>query len=171
MKYLLMALVFLFGLLQPFQAGMNARMGAALGDRFQAGFINGFTNVLLLLVVLLVLFRGLPSPALLRDAPWWAFLAGAIGAGIVVVQLSSAPILGAAVMVALFVAGQVAGSVLVDGFGLVGYPRNPPSGLRLLALGLILGGVVLATISVVSPDPGRKSGIAPSEAGERSERS
>ena len=151
MKIILMALVFLFGLLQPFQAGMNARMGEVLGDRFQAGFINGFTNVLLLSLVLLLFWRGFPSIALLKQAPWWAYCAGAIGAGIVVVQLSSAPILGAAVMVALFVAGQVGGSVLVDTLGLVGYPQRMPSMLRLTALVLILGGVVLATFSMRSP--------------------
>ncbi len=158
MKILLMALVFLFGLLQPFQAGMNARMGQALGDRFQAGFINGFTNVLLLSLVLLLFWRGFPSPALLKQAPWWAFCAGAIGAGIVVVQLSSAPILGAAVMVALFVAGQVGGSVLVDSLGLVGYPQRMPSLMRLLALALILGGVVLATFSIGSTPASDASG-------------
>ena len=57
-----MFLVFLFGALQPFQAGMNARMGAQLGDRFQAGFMNGFVNVCLLMLVLFVLWRGLPFP-------------------------------------------------------------------------------------------------------------
>ncbi|MDG2031296.1 MAG: DMT family transporter [Phycisphaerales bacterium] len=158
MKIILMALVFLFGLLQPFQAGMNARMGEVLGDRFQAGFINGFTNVLLLSLVLLLFWRGFPSISLLKLAPWWAYCAGAIGAGIVVVQLSSAPILGAAVMVALFVAGQVGGSVLVDTLGLVGYPQRMPSMIRLLALAMILGGVVLATFSMRSApsadDPG-----------------
>ena len=158
MKIILMALVFLFGLLQPFQAGMNARMGEVLGDRFQAGFINGFTNVLLLSLVLLLFWRGFPSIPLLKQAPWWAYCAGAIGAGIVVVQLSSAPILGAAVMVALFVAGQVGGSVLVDTLGLVGYPQRMPSMLRLLALAMILGGVVLATFSMRSEPSGGESG-------------
>ena len=148
MKIILMSLVFVFGALQPFQAGMNARMGRELGDRFQAGFINGFTNVLLLSMVLLLFWRGFPAPSLLKQAPWWAFLAGAIGAGIVVVQLSAAPVLGGAILVAFFVAGQVGGSVLVDSLGLVGYEQRPPSMMRLAALAMILGGVILATLSM-----------------------
>ena len=148
MKYLLLSLVLLFGALQPFQAGMNARMGSVLGDRFQAGFVNGFTNVLLLSLVLLLFWRGFPSITLLKAAPWWAYCAGAIGAGIVVVQLSAAPVLGGAILVALFVAGQVGGSLLVDTFGLAGYPQRAPSPSRLLALGLIVAGVLLATASI-----------------------
>ena len=79
MRYLLMLLVFLFGALQPFQAGVNSRMGAVLGDRFQAGFINGFVNTTLLVLVLLFLWRGFPAPSLLKQAPWWAFLQRALG--------------------------------------------------------------------------------------------
>ena len=143
MNYLLMALVFLFGALQPFQAGMNARMHVALGDRFQAGFLNGFVNVTLLLLVLLVLGKGLPSIGGLKEAPWWAFLAGAIGAMIVLLQLSAAPILGASLLIALFVAGQVSGSVLADGFGLVGYAVRPPSMMRIAGLLLVVIGVLM----------------------------
>ena len=73
-------------------------MGAVLGDRVQAGFVNGFVNVCLISLVLIVLLRGFPSPALLKDAPWWAYLGGAIGAGVVMVQLTAAPVLGAGLL-------------------------------------------------------------------------
>ena len=147
MKYLLMLLVFLVGMCQPFQAGMNARMHQVLGDRFQAGFLNGFVNLLVMFLVLLVLFRGLPSLSAMKEAPWWAYLAGVIGASIVVVQLSSAPVLGAGLLIAFFVAGQVSGSLLVDGFGLVGYAQRTPSMVRVVGLGLIVVGVVLAVLA------------------------
>ena len=150
MKLILMALVFVFGALQPFQAGMNARMGQHLDDRFQAGFLNGFVNVCLLSVVLLLLWRGFPSVGALRGAPWWAYLAGAIGAGIVVVQLSAAPILGAGILMAFFVAGQVSGSLVVDTCGIAGYPVRVPSLTRILALALIVAGVALAAFSMGS---------------------
>ena len=161
MKFILMFLVFLFGALQPFQAGMNARMGAQLGDRFQAGFMNGFVNVCLLMLVLFVLWRGFPSLASFRGAPWWAYLAGAIGAGIVVVQLSAAPVLGAGLLVCFFVAGQVFGSLTADTFGLVGYAVRPPSLLRITAFVLIVAGVVLATLSNESTpsDPKASEGV------------
>ena len=154
MKILLMCFVFLAGVLQPFQAGMNAIMGKQLGDRFQAGFLNGFVNVCLLSLVLIVFWRGFPSIGKLSGAPWWAFLAGGIGATIVVVQLSAAPILGGAILVALFVAGQIVGSISVDSFGLAGYPVRVPSVVRIVGLCLIVVGVLLATASMgKSPAP------------------
>ena len=156
MKYILILLVFAFGLLQPFQAGINSRMGAVLGDRVQAGFINGFVNVCLISLVLIVLLRGFPSLTLLKDAPWWAYLGGAIGAGVVTVQLIAAPVLGAGLLVAFFVAGQLSGSLIADTWGLVGYPVRSTSLVRLLAMVLIMVGVVLAllTDSPAVADPG-----------------
>ena len=53
---------------------------------------------------------------------------------------------GAGLLVAFFVAGQVSGSLLVDTWGLVGYPVRSISMLRLFALGLIVVGVVLALL-------------------------
>lgn len=150
MKILLMFLVFVFGALQPVQAGMNAEMQRHLGDRFQAGFVNGFMNIALLGAALMLLWRGWPSLAALQNAPPWAFLAGAIGAGIVLVQMSAAPVLGAGILVAFFVAGQVFGSVLIDANGWVGYSVRGPSFLRLIALGFVLVGVLLATLSTHS---------------------
>ena len=147
MKYILILLVFTFGVLQPFQAGANARMGAVVGDRIQAGFVNGFLNVCLISLVLLVFLKGFPSLSLMKGAPWWAYLGGAIGAGVVLVQLTAAPVLGAGLLVAFFVAGQISGSLIADTWGLVGYPVRSTSLLRLVAMVLIMAGVVLALLT------------------------
>ena len=87
MRYLLMLAVLAAGFLQPFQAGMNATGARHLGSRFQAGWLNGTVNMVLLTTVLLVLLAfngkggggGLPSPGQVRGLPWWTFLAGEIG--------------------------------------------------------------------------------------------
>ena len=151
MRYLLMLAVLAAGFLQPFQAGMNATGARHLGSRFQAGWLNGTVNMVLLTTVLLVLLAfngkggggGLPSPGQVRGLPWWTFLAGAIGATIVVTQLSAAPSLGAGLLVALFVAGTAAGSVVCDRFGLVGYERVSIPWDRILGLCLVVAGVIL----------------------------
>ena len=54
-----------------------------------------------------------------------------------------APRLGAATLVAAVVAGQMLASVLLDQYGLVGFPVHPLSALRLLGAGLVIGGVML----------------------------
>ena len=88
---------------------------------------------------------GLPTPAGLRAMPWWAFLGGLIGATVVVVHLSAAPQLGAAVLIAIFVCGTAVGSLVCDRFGLVGYDQVAISPWRYLGMGLVVAGVILVT--------------------------
>ncbi|MCH2160711.1 MAG: DMT family transporter [Phycisphaerales bacterium] len=147
MRWILLVLIFLVGLLQPVQAGLNATVSKATGSRFEAGMTNGLVNVVLLVIVVLTMwaFFGKSSPGLsgLRTLPWWGYLGGAIGAGIVVVQLTAAPAFGAAVMVAVFVGGQCAGSILVDSTGLAGYTQRPIDTTRILGLVLAFAGMLL----------------------------
>lgn len=151
MRYVLMLAVFAVGFLQPFQAGLNAMSASALGSKFQAGWINGFVNMILISGLLLGLNLvggrsmggGLPDPEGLRSIPWWVYLAGAIGACVVIVQLTAAPKLGAALLVAIFVGGTAFGSLLCDRFGLVGYERIPIPATRMLGMGLVVAGIIL----------------------------
>jgi transporter family-2 protein len=46
-------------------------------------------------------------------------------------------------MIALIVTGQMMTSMVLDHFGLVGYPVHPVNVLRLLGMVLLVGGVVL----------------------------
>ena len=147
MRFLLVAAVFAFGFLQPVQAGLNATVAKAVGSRFQAGWVNGAVNVVILTTILLVLGlrtgSGLPGIAALRTVPWWAYLGGVIGASIVVIHLTAAPQLGAGLLVAIFVGGMVAGSLACDLWGFPGYSAIRIEGVRLLGLGLVVIGALL----------------------------
>lgn len=151
MRALLMISVFLVGILQPVQAGLNATAARSLGSRFQAGWLNGLVNVILFSTVLLVLQGvggresggGIPAPAAVRGIPWWTFFAGAIGASVVLIQLSAAPRLGAALLIALFVAGTALGSLLCDRLGIAGYEKVDVPLERWLGMALVAIGVVL----------------------------
>jgi transporter family-2 protein len=74
---------------------------------------------------------------------WWQWSGGLLGAVYVVATIVLAPRLGAATLIAAVVAGQMIASVLLDQYGLVGFPVHPLSALRLLGAGLVIGGVVL----------------------------
>ncbi len=147
MRLLLMTAVFLVGFLQPVQAGLNATTAKAIGNRFQAGWVNGLVNVLVLSTVLIVLSARsgnvLPSVASIRAVPWWAFLGGMIGASIVVIHLTAAPQLGAGMLVAIFVGGMAVGSLACDIWGFPGYSVMKVDGTRLAGLVLVVAGVLL----------------------------
>ncbi len=147
MRILLLLAVFLVGFLQPVQAGLNAASAGIAGSRLQACLLNGLVYLAVLLPVMFAvqLAGGKPFPPLAEIAkvPWWAHLAGAIGAALVLTQLTAAPELGAALMVAVFVAGQAAGSIAADHYGFPGYSvlRTHPE--RYLGLALVVVGAIL----------------------------
>ena len=147
MRLLLMAAVFLVGFLLPVQAGLNATVAKSIGNRFQAGWVNGLVNVAVLSTVLIVLSarsgQVIPNMASLRVVPWWAFLGGLIGASVVVIHLTAAPQLGASMLVAIFVGGMAAGSLACDVWGFPGYSVIKIDGTRLAGLGLVVAGVLL----------------------------
>ena len=88
-----------------------------------------------------------PRIAPLRRVPWWGWLGGVAGATYVTSVFSLIPEIGAAATIALTVGGQQVASVFVDRFGLFRLPRRPISGLRLVAVGALLIGVVLIQLA------------------------
>ena len=77
------------------------------------------------------------------SAPWWLWTGGIFGANYVLVALILAPRLGAATLIGLTVTGQMISSVVLDHFGLVGYPLHPITAGRLVGSVLLLLGTTL----------------------------
>jgi transporter family-2 protein len=140
---LLIVLVFAIGLLQPVQAAMNAEFRRHAGHPLQAGVLNMYVGAATITLVLLAFRLPLPSLSALSLAPRWALCGGLIGATLVTVMLISAPKLGAALLVAVFIAGQITSSVTIDHFGLLGLERRPTDAMRILGLVLLAAGVLL----------------------------
>ena len=85
----------------------------------------------------------LPQMAKLSSAPWWVWMGGLCGANYIVIAILLAPRLGAATLIAVSVAGQMFVSLLLDHYGLIGYPVHPVSAWRIVGTGLLLVGVAL----------------------------
>lgn len=134
------AFAFGMGALLPVQAGMNARLREALGSPYRASFVSFFVGTVAL-VVLVLLTRG--EPAEPRQAPWWAWVGGLIGATLVTGAVVLTPRLGAAALFAALVAGQLTAAAVIDHFGLVGYPVLPFSSSRAVGIVLLLAGALL----------------------------
>ncbi len=77
------------------------------------------------------------------SAPWWAFVGGLLGAAYVTVALVAVRTLGAAGLTAAVITGQLAISVLIDRFGLLGVAKHPVTAPRIAGLVLLVVGVVL----------------------------
>jgi transporter family-2 protein len=143
MKFFFLMLAFFAGALAPLQAGMNARMGRAIGDPIYAALISFAVGTVGLLVYGLV---GRMEFAAIRgaaDIHWAIWFAGLLGAFYVTATIILTPKLGTALTFSLVVAGQLVMALLMDHFGSFGIPVQPVNWHRLAGAALITAGVVL----------------------------
>jgi bacterial/archaeal transporter family-2 protein len=70
------------------------------------------------------------------------WLGGIIGVVYVIATMMLAPRLGAASFIAAIVAGQMIMALLIDHYGLIGFPRHTIDISRLLGAVFVIGGVV-----------------------------
>src|SRR3954464_2534715 len=140
---LLLLLAIGAGVLLPVQAGINAQLRSAVGSPLAAGLVSFLVGTAGLAAVLLLMRQGMALRPAWATTPWWYWVGGLIGAVYVVATIVLAPRLGAATMIAAIVAGQMIASLLLDQYGLLGFPIHPISGVRLLGAALVIGGVML----------------------------
>lgn len=141
MKMFGIVLAFAAGMLLPLQSLINARLGQlTAGPLFAA--LCSFTVGTVALAACWAATRPGMSASTLLAPPWWAWTGGLIGAGFVFIGTLLVVRLGAAGMISLFVLGQLAGSVLVDHFGIL-HVRTPVDPIRIGGLVLIAIGALL----------------------------
>ncbi len=143
MKTLLIPVMVGVGMLIPVQAGINAEFRRHAAHPLWAGTLNFVVGLAAILIATVVLRAATPSVERVSAAPWWAWCGGLLGATLVVTSVVSAPRLGAALLVACLVSGQLIASVFLDQMGLVGYPVRPVTWERLVGVLFLFGGVLL----------------------------
>lgn len=131
-------LALFIGMLVPLQTLINASLGR---QTFGAVFASlaSFMAGTLVLLAWWGLARPVFVPAVLANVPRWAWAGGVIGAVFVASATVLVPRLGAASLICLVVAGQLAGSVLLDHVGVL-HARQPVDGLRVVGLLLMVAG-------------------------------
>ena len=139
--FLLMAL--LAGISVPTQAGINAQLGLWTRSPVLASTISFAVGTLTLVIYSLATRIPLPLLASAANHPWWIWFGGMLGAFFVTATIILVPKLGATAMVALILAGQMLASLLLDHFGLLGYPLHPISLGRIAGVLMLCGGVWL----------------------------
>ena len=143
----LVVFALLAGAALPLQGAVNALLRGDLQAVFPVGVVSFVVATATMATALPVAARFAGTPPLklneLRTMPWWGWLGGFAGATYVTTVFTAIPVVGASAVVALTVAGQQLASVLVDRFGLLGFPRRGVSKLRLAGVFALLVGVGL----------------------------
>jgi transporter family-2 protein len=125
------------------QAPINAQLADRIGDvnSSLASFAIG-ALVLSLAVLLSGRAGGLRG---VRQARWWQLTGGLMGAVNTTAALLLVQTVGAGVITAATVSGQLVASVAIDRFGLLGMRRTPLSASRISGVLLLVAGVVLTS--------------------------
>ena len=126
-----------------FQQAVNANLRAELGSPWWAGFISYLGGTLAMFAMVVALREPwLTGPSIARTS-WMSWTGGIFGAVYIAISILLLPRLGAALVVALIVLGQMLGALAFDHFALLGVPENPISLTRLAGAALLVAGVVL----------------------------
>ena len=125
------------------QQVLNGALRTTLGSPAWAGFASYLGGLLTMIIVLFVLGERLPSWKALADTPWWAWSGGVLGGVFILLMILLLPSLGAATLIALVVAGQMAAAITLDHFGAFGLATHPVSVSRLLGAAFLIAGVIL----------------------------
>jgi transporter family-2 protein len=130
------------GCLVGMQAPINSRLGRSVGS-VEAATFSFLVGTAALVLILLVARGGIGGLVHVDRAPWWALVGGLLGAVYVSVALVAVRTLGASGLTAVVIGGQLAISVAIDRFGLLGVARQSVGVQRILGLVLLAVGVVL----------------------------
>ncbi len=141
-QILLFIVALLAGASLAIQTGVNSQLRAGLHNPFQAGLVSFAVGTLALAVVALP--QGLRwDVTSMTSFPWWVWTGGLLGAYVVTASIILAPRLGSSTLISLILTGQMITALMLDHYGLLGFPVQRLSLLRALGAMLLIGGVIL----------------------------
>jgi len=129
-----------------FQQAVNANLRTEIGSPWWAGFISYLGGTLAMLAMAVALREPLLTGATMMRTSWVSWTGGLFGAIYIAISILLLPRLGAALVVALIVLGQMLGALAFDHFALLGVPENPISVTRVAGAILLIAGVVLIRV-------------------------
>jgi bacterial/archaeal transporter family-2 protein len=137
----------LAGVLIPIQTGYNMQLARAAHSPLISAIAVFAVGLVFLTAATLAMRVPPPSAKDAATAPIAAWFAGGVLAAVYVILLIVlAPRLGAATTVAFVVVGQIACSVAIDHFALLGFAEQAATPQRLGGLLLMIAGVALVRL-------------------------
>lgn len=128
-----------FGMFSAAQTAINGQLGVAFGSAVGAALVSFAFGVVTLLLINLVL-RNRPAAGS-TVGPWWMWIGGFLGAMFVFGNAFLSPVIGTGLTVMTILLGLMAGSLLIDHFGLLGAHRKKVTLLQAMGLALMVAGV------------------------------
>ncbi len=146
MLYFWLALALVVGMIMPMQAGVNSTLAINSNGALWASLASFAVGSAALLFLVIVMRQEVPALSELKQAPWWAWTGGFMGALFVFTGAILAPRIGATTMMALLVAGQLIMSVILDHYGWATFPQHDINWGRIFGVLFLIVGVVLIRI-------------------------
>lgn len=143
MQSLSMLFALLVGAGLVVQVALNVAVGRVLGGAAMGALVNFIVGTAALGVLLLFLRQPWPGREAFAAVPIWAWFGGLFGAAYVALATFAGPRLGALLLLGLTVAGQMVASLLVDHYGLLGFPQQTVTLQRLLGVAFLAIGIWL----------------------------
>lgn len=136
---LALVLALISGVLMAVQGSLNTALSKVIG-LLETTFIVHVTGTIILVIMLFALRMGKGNLYALSEAPWYAYLGGVVGVGIIYLVAASIPEVGVANATTAIIIGQVLTAIIIDHFGAFGlekmaYGWNQLVGLILLGIG------------------------------------
>jgi transporter family-2 protein len=132
-------LALLDGVLISIANTVNALLGVEWGQYIAPIIIHAIGLVV-------IAFLSIGKYKSLRGVPLWYLLGGVAGFGTVILCNISAEYMGVTLMMVISLVGQMASSMVVDGFGIMGLTKKKIDKNRLVSLGLITIGAVVMLV-------------------------
>ena len=131
------------GIAMSIQTALNTQLREYLYSPLQAALLSFLIGTIALAV--LVFFQPVEKPNLetLLQIPWFLWLGGCLGVYAISISIYTAPKLGFLSLSGLIIFGQIAISMLIDQYGLLGNEKTPIHWQRLLGGVVIFIGVLL----------------------------
>jgi transporter family-2 protein len=130
------------GGLVALQAPINSKLGKTVGT-LPAATVSFALGLVVLTTLTVLVGGGFGDVGKASSLPWYYLLGGVLGAVYVTTVLVAVRTLGAGGITAATVAGQLAASVVVDHFGLLGVHKQPINLTRIVGVAFLVVGVVL----------------------------
>lgn len=139
--YLLAALM--GGAVLPVQVALNTLLRRYVGEPMQVTFISYTVGSLASLIICFVARYPLPALTNLVQSSWWMWIGGCLGTLYVWSTIFATPKIGAALALALTIAGQMIAALFLDHYGAIGLTQYPASPTRIAGVVLVVLGVSL----------------------------